>query len=140
MLSMIDISEVVTAREIAERTTAAKSEFLANMSHEIRTPMNAIIGMAHLIAETDLTERQRNFVDRIGHAAKSLLGIINNILDFSKIEAKKQELEVTQFSLQDIINEVAALAEVRIAGKNIELSVDIDPDIPEVLRQSLPFF
>ena len=133
MLSMIDISEVVTAREIAERATAAKSEFLANMSHEIRTPMNAIIGMAHLIAETDLTERQRNFVDRIGHAAKSLLGIINNILDFSKIEAKKQELEVTQFSLQDIINEVAALAEVRIAGKNIELIVDIDPDIPEVL-------
>ena len=133
MLSMIDISEVVTAREIAERATAAKSEFLANMSHEIRTPMNAIIGMAHLIAETDLTERQRNFVDRIGHAAKSLLGIINNILDFSKIEAKKQELEVTQFSLQDIINEVAALAEGRIAGKNIELIVDIDPDIPEVL-------
>lgn len=133
MLSMIDISEVVASREIAEQATAAKSEFLANMSHEIRTPMNAIIGMAHLIAETELSERQRNFVDRIGHAAKSLLGIINNILDFSKIEAKKQELEVTQFSLQDTINEVAALAEVRIAGKNIELIVDIDPDIPELL-------
>ena len=133
MFSMTDISEIIAAREIAEQATQAKSEFLANMSHEIRTPMNAIIGMAHLIAETDLTDRQRNFVDRIGHAAKSLLGIINNILDFSKIEAKKQELEVTQFVLQDVISEVASLAEVRIAGRPIELIVDVDPDIPETL-------
>ena len=72
-------------------------------------------------------------VERISHAATSLLRIINSILDFSKIEAKKQELEITQLILQDVINDVTILAEVRIAQRPIELIVDMDPEIPEIL-------
>lgn len=133
MFSLTDITEVVQSREEAEKATKAKSEFLANMSHEIRTPMNAIIGMSHLISETELNERQLGFVNRISRAAKALLGIINDILDFSKIEAKKQELENIPLSLSEMMDEVSALVQVRIAGKPIELILDIDPSIPDAL-------
>ncbi|MEK7737228.1 MAG: histidine kinase dimerization/phospho-acceptor domain-containing protein, partial [Pseudomonadota bacterium] len=101
--------ELEAARLQAEEATRAKSMFLANMSHEIRTPMNAIIGMAYLALKTDLTPRQRDYVDKIHGAGRSLLGIINDILDFSKVGAGKLTMEQVRFRLEDVLGNSLSL-------------------------------
>ncbi len=116
------------AKAEAETATRAKSDFLANMSHEIRTPMNAIIGMTHLALGSGLTARQRDYVEKAHHAAKSLLGIINDILDLSKVEAGKIELEKTRFRLEEIVAHSLSLLRQRAGEKEVELLVDFtDP-------------
>ncbi len=110
----------------AKESTKSKSEFLANMSHEIRTPMNGIIGMSHLVLDTKLTDKQRNYIERIDNSAKSLLGIINDILDFSKIEAGKLDIEKVDFDMFKTIDSIVSLIEFKIHEKNLELIVSYD--------------
>ncbi len=131
ILMLFDITEIVLAQEEAERATKSKSEFLANMSHEIRTPMNAIIGMSHLIAETELTTRQREFLNRISTAAKNLLKLLNDILDLSKIESQKQELEIIALNPYTVLDDVSSLGVIRLENRPIELILDIDPKLPK---------
>jgi signal transduction histidine kinase/DNA-binding response OmpR family regulator/HPt (histidine-containing phosphotransfer) domain-containing protein len=120
--------ELEVANQKAEDATRAKSMFLANMSHEIRTPMNAIIGMAYLALKTELTTRQRDYIDKVHTAAHSLLGIINDILDFSKVEAGKMELEQSRFILEDVAGNALSLLRQRAHEKEIELLFDVtDP-------------
>ncbi len=118
------------AKDKAIAASIAKSEFLANMSHEIRTPMNGILGMAELLAGSNIDDRQRDFVNVINNSASSLLTIINDILDFSKIEAGALELDPMPFDLKSAINDVTALLVAKAQEKNLELIIDYPTQLP----------
>jgi PAS domain S-box-containing protein len=126
--------ELSQAKEQAEAASRAKSEFLANMSHEIRTPLNGVIGMADLLTSTPLDERQARYAQVIKSSADSLLALINQILDFSKIEAGKLELDVADFELTAVVEDVGEMLAAKAAAKGLELACRVDPALPRRVR------
>ncbi len=136
--------ETVRNEERARADARAKSEFLARMSHEIRTPMNGILGMSELLREAGLNSTQRRYNDIVYSSATSLLTIINDILDFSKIQAGRMTVEKVPLDLHRLAVDVLTLFRIKADEKNIELLLDIRPNVaawvmgdPTRLRQIL---
>src|SRR5216110_2394763 len=122
------------ARDLAERVARARSAFLANMSHEIRTPMNAVLGFVELVLDTELAPEQRRALELVRTSSEALLTILNDILDYSKIEAEHLELESIPFDLPKVVHATATLLAVRAREKHLELTVDVPPDVPRMVR------
>lgn len=122
------------ARDEADKANRAKSEFLANMSHEIRTPINSIIGYQYLLNNSELSSKQKEYVENIGLAAKNLLTIINEILDFTKIEAGRMILEEVDFNIDEVLNELKIIVGMEAKRKGLELRIKVDEEVPKFLK------
>lgn len=116
-----------------EKSSSLKSDFLANMSHEIRTPMNAVIGMAEMALREELSPTARDYINQIKNAGKSLLTIINDILDFSKIESGKMNINPVEYEPMSMVSDVANIIMTRLKEKDVELSLDVAPNLPNKL-------
>ncbi len=122
--------ELIEARNYAETASRAKTTFLATMSHEIRTPMNGMLGMAQLLEQTSLNEKQATYVKTLIHSGKALLEQINDILDFSRIEAGKLHLENTPLNLKQTCQDLMHLLENGAEAKGLYLRLNYADDCP----------
>jgi len=126
-------SKAETATQIAEYAVIAKQQFLSNMSHEIRTPMNAILGFTKVLFKTDLTVKQKEYLEAIKSSGNTLIVLINDILDLAKVEAGKMIFINSPFKISHSITTILHLFETKIQEQNLELVKEYDSRIPEIL-------
>jgi len=126
--------EMRIAKDSADKANHAKSAFLAVVSHEIRTPMNGILGMVQLLQKTTLSKSQTDYVETIHKSGDTMMALLNDILDFEKIESGSMTLEIINFDLSRLVNDVVILMSGHASQKNITLEADIDEDdVPNVV-------
>jgi PAS domain S-box-containing protein len=130
----LDEQELIRAHEVADAANRAKSSFLANMSHEVRTPMNGVIGMVQLLGETDLTPKQREYIEVAKTSSRTLLALIDDILNLAKMETRKIVIEEQDFDLRSVIEEISAVWSVAARAKGLAFYSQVAPVTPKKVR------
>ena len=125
--------EMDAVKEMAEQAIGVRNEFVANVTHELRTPVNGIRGHVENLKETRMTTEQRQTLEIIENCCSNMSSMINNILDFSKLEAGKIELEDCRFEIREMMDKIIAANLPLVNEKGLQLSVDVDENIPDFL-------
>ncbi len=125
-----DISEIIEARIKAEEAVRFKTDFINHISHEIRTPMSSVIGYTELMKEDKLDRKDRKYLQGIKQSAGQLLDLINDFLDLSKIEANSMLLDEVSFDIEELIYSGLKVFEPTIRKKRLDISIDIDNNVP----------
>ncbi len=127
--------KIKLALDMALDAAKMKGDFATNVSHELRTPMNGIIGMLDVLRDSgNLSQKQNEYLDVIYSSSNSLLELINDILDFTRINEGKMEVEADDFYLIDVVHNVVDLLSGQAQRKDLEIGLEIDPDIPDLVN------